>query len=58
MPKLYEDDQAKVNEVLNEGANKKDRVPFRPWLLLMIIFIALVALTLVSYYIAAQEGFV
>lgn len=58
MPKLYEQDQAKVDDVLSKGPYKVDRKPFRPWFLLFWIFIVLFGITAVSFYIAAQTGFV
>ncbi len=58
MPKLYEEDQAKVDAVLQKGVYKVDRKPFRPWMLLLIIFIVLTGITAVSFIIAAMEGFV
>ncbi len=58
MPKLYEEDQAKVDAVLNEGVYRVNRRPFRPWVLLAVIFAVLGGITLVSYLIAAYHGFV
>ncbi len=58
MPKLYEEDQARVDAVLQKGVYKIDRKPFRPWMLLLIIFLVLGGITGVSFMIAAMEGFV
>lgn len=58
MPKLYEEDQQKVNDVLSRGVYRVDRKPFRPWLLLGAIFVMLGIITVASYLIATFHGYV
>lgn len=58
MPKLYEEDQQKVNDVLSRGVYRVDRKPFRPWLLLGAIFVMLGIITAASYLIATFHGYV
>ncbi len=52
MPDLYPDDQKKVDEYISSNVNSVERKPFNPWLLLLVIFTILGALTLVSYLVA------
>ncbi len=58
MPKLYPEDQEKVDRVLSGGVYKRDRKPFRPWVLLGWLIVVLALLTGASYWIAASQGFV
>lgn len=58
MPDLYPEDQAKVDQYLMSNVNDVERKPFRPLLLLGIIFLVLGGLTLVSYLIARSHGVV
>lgn len=58
MPELYPEDQDRVNKVISEGVYKPDRKPFRPWTLLLIIIIVLGLISLVSYWIATEHGYV
>lgn len=58
MPELYPDDQKKVDEYLESNVNSVKREPFRPMLLLGIIFVVLGLLTLVSYLVALSHGIV
>jgi len=48
MPKLYPEDQARVDQVLSEGIYKVDRQPFRFWRLLAILLFALVLISIVG----------
>ena len=54
MPKLYPEDQAKVNQYLKEQG--EERPEFKPGILLIIVLAVLALLTLASYLIAAQHG--
>ena len=54
--RLSPEDQAKVDSVIHSGCNDTERSPFRPWLLLGIILVVLTLLSLVSYYLAWQQG--
>lgn len=56
--RLSEEDQAKVDKVISSGVNSVERAPFRPWRLLGIILLVLTLLSLVSYWIALQDGLV
>lgn len=58
MPKLYPEDQERVDKVISGGVYKTDRKPFRPWVLLAWIAVVLGLLTAASYWIAAGQGFV
>ena len=58
MPKLSEQDQARVDAALQHPTFADDRTPFKPWLLLMVILAVLVVITGVSFGIAAYPGFV
>lgn len=58
MPELYPEDQAKVDQYLKSNVNDVERKPFRPMLLLAIIFLVLGGLTLASYLIALSHGVV
>ncbi|MFL0810456.1 MAG: DUF3094 family protein [Agarilytica sp.] len=58
MPKLYPHDQNNVDEFINSNVNDVDRKPFRPLLLLGIIFVVLGLLTLASYLVALSHGIV
>lgn len=53
--KLSDQDQARVDQYLQEGANKIARKPFRPWLLLMVIVAVLSVLSLLSLFIASTK---
>lgn len=58
MPKLYPEDQQRVDEFLASSVNDVERKPFSPLALLSVIFVSLALLTLVSYVIAVNEGLV
>lgn len=55
-PKLYPEDQARVDEFVSKGINSVERRPFRVWLLLGVIFGALTVLSIVSLLLARLEG--
>lgn len=52
MPKLYPEDQARVDQVLNEGIYKVERRPFKFWGLLAILIFALVLISVAGYLVA------
>ncbi len=58
MPELYPEDQKKVDDYLNSEVNMVPREPFRPWVLLGIIFVVLALLTVVSFLIADSHGMI
>lgn len=58
MPKLYDEDQARVDEVLAKGVYRIDRKPFSALRLLAVLAGVLLGITVVSYLIARHHGFV
>lgn len=52
MPKLYPEDQARVDEVLSKGVYKVDRKPFSLTWLLVALAVLVVVMGLASYVIA------
>lgn len=56
--KLSDEDQAKVDRYLHSGANRVERKPFRPLLLLAVIVGVLTLLSLASVFIARTKGVV
>lgn len=58
MPELYPEDQEKVNKYLSSSQHSVEREDFKPWRLLLIVFVVLVVLTAISYLIASQQGIV
>lgn len=58
MPKLYPEDQARVDEVLSRGIYKVDRKPFRPWLLLTILIGVLCLVSIAGYFVGLAFDFV
>ncbi len=57
-PQLTPEDQARVDAVTRRGVNSVERKPFRVWILLGIILLALTVLSGVSYLIASLQGVV
>jgi len=55
-PALYPEDQQKVDEFLKRGVNSVERKPFRPLLLMFVLFVVVSALSVVSTLIARLEG--
>lgn len=58
MPKLYDEDQKKVDEFVRTNVNDVERQPFKLFKLLSIIFFVLGLLTGVSYLVAISGGYV
>ncbi|ABD82388.1 DUF3094 family protein [Saccharophagus degradans] len=56
MPKLYPEDQQKVDEYLQSSVHQVERAPFRPLRLLAIIGVILLILTGLSFVIAKSQG--
>lgn len=54
--KLYPEDQAKVDAYIKRGYNDIERRPFRPLLLLLVLFIVVSALGGGAYLIAYMNG--
>jgi hypothetical protein len=55
-PKLSEEDMARVAEYLNLPNHRRERPPFRPWLLMLVLTIVVVGMTVISLLYAAQHG--
>lgn len=58
MPKLSPEDQARVDQVLNQSIHRVERRPFRPMMMMVGLVVVLLLLTAISYAIAAYYGFV
>lgn len=52
MPKLYPEDQARVDRVLSEGIYQVERKPFRFWGLMAILIGGLIMISVVGYVLA------
>lgn len=57
-PRLYPEDQARVDAVTRRGVNSVERKPFRVWILLGVILVVLTILSGISFVIARLEGVV
>lgn len=55
--KLSAEDMERVEKYLNTGYNTSKRKPFRPLLLLFVLWIVVTALGSVSWYIGKGSGF-
>lgn len=55
-PKLYPEDQARVDEFVSTGINSVERKPFRVWVLLGVIVAVLTGLSIISFVLASLEG--
>lgn len=54
--RLYPEDQGKVDEYLSQGFNRTERKPFKPFRLLLCLFIVVPALGLLSFKMAEFAG--
>lgn len=55
-PKLSEEDQARVDEFLQSGYNRTEKKPYRPLLLLLILWVVVTALGGVAYWLTKSAG--
>jgi hypothetical protein len=55
--KLSSEDMQRVEKYLNSGFNRSQRKPFRPLLLLLVIWIVVAVLGGISWYIGKESGF-
>jgi hypothetical protein len=55
---LSDEDQARVDKVISSGVNDIERQPFRPWRLLLIIWLVLLAMGGVSWLIGSDAGLI
>ena len=56
--KLDEEDMKRVEEYLSSPIHQVDRKPFRPWLLLLGLWVVVAVLGLVSLLLGRLEGFI
>lgn len=54
--KLYPEDQARVDEFLRTGYNDVERKPFRPWYMMIMLNVVVVALLFLSQWIVHRAG--
>ncbi len=54
--KLSDEDMARVAEYLNSPVHRHERKPFRPWLLMLVLTIAVTGLTAISMLYAWIHG--
>ncbi|HRF88505.1 MAG TPA: DUF3094 family protein [Pseudomonadales bacterium] len=54
--KLSEEDMARVAEYLNLPQHRRERQPFRPMALLMVLVVIVVGMSLVSLWYAKAHG--
>ena len=54
--KLSEEDMARVSEYLNLPQHRRERQPFRPLALLMVLVVIVVGMGLVSLWYAKAHG--
>lgn len=55
-PKLYPEDQARVDAFLERGVNSVERKPFRPILLMFMLIAVVSILSLFSLWLARTAG--
>jgi Protein of unknown function (DUF3094) len=53
---LSPEDQERVDKFVSEGINSVERKPFRPFRLLMFLAVCVMALTLLSKFLARFAG--
>jgi len=54
--KLSDEDMARVAEYLNSPNHRRERAPFRPWLLMLVLSIVVIGMTVISLIYASQHG--
>lgn len=54
--RLYPEDQAKVDEFLKKGVNSVERKPFRPLLLLAVLFVIVSGISFFALTMAEMSG--
>jgi hypothetical protein len=55
-PRLYPEDQAKVDEFLKQGVNSVERKPFKPLRLLLMLVVVVTSFSFLSLYLASTIG--
>lgn len=53
---LSDEDQARVAQYLAEPQHRRERAPFKPWWLLLVLVLVMTALTVASLWYAASNG--
>lgn len=54
--KLSDEDMARVAEYLNSPVHRRERAPFRPWMLMLVLTIVVIGMTVISLIYASQHG--
>lgn len=55
-PRLYPEDQAKVDAFISTGVNAVERKPFKPLRLIVLLIVSVTAFSLLSQVIADRAG--
>lgn len=55
-PRLYPEDQARVDEFITRGVNSVERKPFRPFRLLLLLIVVVMGLSFFSQLLARWSG--
>jgi|TARA_R100000005_G_scaffold96454_1_gene83501 AmiR/NasT family two-component response regulator len=55
-PRLYPEDQAKVDAFITSGVNSVERKPFKPLRLLVLLMVVVIGFSLMSQLIAKWAG--
>lgn len=55
-PRLYPEDQAKVDAFISTGVNSVERKPFKPLRLIVLLVVSVTAFSLLSQVIARWAG--
>lgn len=55
-PKLSEEDMARVSAYLNSPVHSRERPPFRPWVLMLVLTVVVTGLTALSLLYAWYHG--
>lgn len=55
-PRLYPEDQAKVDTFISTGINAVERKPFKPLRLVLLLIVSVTAFSLLSQVIARSAG--
>lgn len=56
-PKLSDEDLARVQSYLDSPVHRRERAPFRPWLLLLVLTLIVMGLSAISMLYAWMHGF-
>ncbi len=56
--KLSPEDQARVDSVIRSGYNDVERKPFRPWRLLLVLWLVITLFGLFAYWYTKSQGII